>query len=182
MASYFKKYDLGRWYRSNMVFAIESMKDGDWPQVCAIYREGIATGNATFETEVPTWNNWNASHHRTGRLVARSSKEILGWVALSPVSERYVYSGVTEVSIYVSTQCRGLGTGTALLKALIESSEQEGIWTLQAGIFPENQASFSLHQKMGFRVVGKRERIGILNGIWRDVLLVERRSPLVGVK
>ncbi len=165
-----------------MNFQIEHMEEKDWSQVCSVYEEGIATGNATFETQAPSWEKWEASHHRAGRLVAKSGIEILGWAALSSVSDRCVYSGVAEVSVYVSAQCRGLGVGTTLLKALIEASEQSGIWTLQAGIFPENEASIALHEKLGFRVVGRRERIGRLNGIWRDVLLFERRSPAVGVE
>lgn len=181
MASYFIKSILGRWYPPHMDLLIEEMKDHDWPEVCEIYQEGISTGNATFETFTPTWVKWDKGHLRDGRLVARSGEQIVGWAALSPVSDRCVYSGVAEVSVYVSAQWRGMGTGTTLLKALIESAEQKGIWTLQAGIFPENQASISLHQNLGFRVVGRRERIGRLNGIWRDVLLLERRSPVVGL-
>lgn len=165
-----------------MNIQIEHMEKKDWSQVCAVYEEGIATGNATFETQAPSWEKWEATHHRAGRLVAESGIEILGWAALSSVSDRCVYSGVAEVSVYVSAQCRGLGVGTALLKALIEVSEQSGIWTLQAGMFPENEASLALHEKLGFRVVGRREKIGKLNGIWRDVLLLERRSPAVGVE
>jgi L-amino acid N-acyltransferase YncA len=165
-----------------MNLVIESMKEGDWEQVREIYQQGIATGNATFETPAPTWEKWNSSHHRAGRLVARSGGEILGWAALSPVSGRCVYAGVAEVSVYVAARHHGMGLGKALLKSLIEASEENGIWTLQAGVFPENQASLILHEKMGFRVVGRRERIGRLNGIWRDVVLLERRSPIVGVE
>ena len=165
-----------------MKFAIEKLEEKDWLQVRAVYQEGLATGNATFETQAPPWEKWDSDHHREGRLVAKSEERVLGWAASSSVSNRRVYSGVAEVSIYVSAQFRGLGIGAALLKALIEASEQNGIWTLQAGIFPENKASIALHQKLGFRVVGRREKIGKLNGIWRDVLLLERRSPVVGVK
>jgi phosphinothricin acetyltransferase len=160
---------------------IESMREDDWEQVRGIYQQGIAAGNATFETQAPTWESWDCSHHRTGRLVARLGGEILGWAALSPVSGRCVYAGVAEVSVYVAAKHHGMGLGKALLKALIEASEENGIWTLQAGVFPENQASLILHERMGFRVVGRRERIGRLNGIWRDVVLLERRSPIVGV-
>ena len=148
----------------------------------AIYREGIATGNATFETQLPHWGKWDANHLQACRFVAKSGAEILGWAALSSVSDRCVYCGVAEVSIYVSAQSRGLSVGTALLGTLIEASEQSGIWTLQAGIFPENKASLALHEKLGFRVVGRRERIGKLNGIWRDVLLLERRSVTIGIE
>jgi len=146
-----------------------------WPAVERIYREGIATGNATFETESPGWEGWDAKHHRHSRLIALQGEDALGWAALSPVSARRVYAGVAEVSIYVASSARGKGVGRALLRALIEESEQNGIWTLQAGIFPENRASIRLHQAHGFREVGRRERIGQLKGVWRDVVLLERR-------
>ena len=165
-----------------MKFVIEKMEERDWPQVCAVYQEGLATGNATFEIQSPPGEKWDTSHHLGGRLVAKSGVEIVGWAALSSGSDRQVYSGVAEVSIYIAAQCRGLGIGTALLKALVDASEQSGIWTLQAGIFPENEASIALHEKLGFRLVGRRERIGKLNGIWRYVLLLERRSPAVGIE
>lgn len=163
-----------------MDFHIESMKDDDWPQVCEIYREGIATGHATFETEVPPWEKWDTGHLRECRFLARDSHRILGWAALSPVSARRVYGGVMEVSIYVAGTARGRGMGKSLLQALVEQSEHCGIWTLQAGIFPENLASIVLHKSCGFREVGLRERIGKLGGVWRDVLLLERRSQSVG--
>ena len=162
------------------------MRDEDWEQVRSIYLEGIMTGHATFETDAPSWERWNASHLRGCRLVARGSDSgisggIVGWAALSPVSERCVYSGVAEVSVYVGEKGRGHGTGRALLDALVEASEKCGIWTLQAGVFPENIASIKLHLTCGFREVGRRERVGRMNGVWRDVLLLERRSKMVGV-
>ncbi len=156
------------------------MQPEDWPAVEEIYRQGIATGNATFETETPGWEKWNAGHHPHSRLVARDQRQVLGWAALSPVSIRLVYAGVSEVSIYVADTARGKGVGKALLTTLIEHSELNGIWTLQAGIFPENAASISLHRSCGFREVGRREKIGHLKGVWRDVVLLERRSVKAG--
>lgn len=153
----------------------------DWPAVRAIYLEGIATGNATFETSAPKWEKWDAAHTATCRLVARSQDEVLGWAALSTVSSRCVYAGVAEVSVYVAEAARGRGLGLQLLSGLVTASEQAGIWTLQAGIFPENEASVRLHERCGFRILGRRERLGQLKGIWRDVLLMERRSRVVGV-
>ena len=164
-----------------MVFMVEKMKEEDWPAVKSIYQEGIATGNATFETEVPDWEKWDKSHLRDCRFVASSADEIVGWVALSPVSTRCVYQGVAELSLYVKSSAREQGIGKALLKAAIEESEQAGIWTLQAGIFPENTASIALCKACGFREVGVREKIGRMNGRWRDVILMERRSKVVGV-
>ncbi|MBX3001072.1 MAG: N-acetyltransferase [Caldilineaceae bacterium] len=163
-----------------MNYTIDSLHPNDWSQICRIYREGIATGNATFQTEAPTWEAWGAGHLLSPRLVARREDWLLGWAALSRVSARPVYAGVTEVSIYIAEDARGQGVGRTLLSALIVASEAAGIWTLQAGIFPENEASLSLHQKLGFRIVGRRERIGQLHGVWRDVLLLERRSQTVG--
>jgi phosphinothricin acetyltransferase len=157
------------------------MRPEDWDAVRAIYLEGIATGNSTFEQSAPDWNTWDHGHLLSCRLVARAGDEILGWTALSPVSRRQVYAGVAEFSIYVAERARGRGIGAALLKALIEVSEREGIWTLQSGIFPENSASLALCRRFGFRVVGTRERIGCLDGRWRDVLLLERRSKMAGV-
>ena len=154
-----------------------------WPAVCTIYTEGLATGNATFATEAPTWEEWDASHLGACRLVAVADDapgQVLGWAALSPVSSRCVYGGVAEVSVYVAAAARGQGVGRALLAALVAESEHQGLWTLQAGIFPENTASVQLHESAGFRLVGRRERIGQLRGIWRDTLLLERRSTLVG--
>lgn len=164
-----------------MNYTIDTLHPGDWPQVCAIYLEGIATGNATFQTEAPLWEAWDAGHLPQPRLVARNGDCVLGWAALSRVSARPVYAGVMEVSIYIGEAARRQGVGRALLSMLIVASEAIGIWTLQAGIFPENEASLILHQKCGFRIVGWRERMGQLHGVWRDVLLLERRSQTVGV-
>lgn len=163
-----------------MNYEIVRMKPEDWEQVLAIYLDGIATGDATFETNAPTWEAWNAGHLSDLRFVARSGGEVLGWAALSPVSDRCVYGGVAEVSVYVSTNGRGQGIGQRLLETLINESEAKNLWTLQAGIFPENAASRNLHLKAGFREVGRRERIGKLRGIWRDTLLLERRSKIAG--
>jgi phosphinothricin acetyltransferase len=164
-----------------MDLRIVDMANEDWPTVREIYAEGIATDNATFETVVPDWPKWDSGHHKKCRLLARDDREIVGWAALSPVSSRRVYAGVAEVSIYVAESVRGRGAGKALLKALIEASERFGIWTLQAGIFPENVASVRLHKSCGFREVGLRQRVGQLAGVWRDVCLLERRSGSVGV-
>ena len=152
-----------------------------WPAVRAIYAEGIATGTATFATEPPAWADWDAGHLAAGRLVAADEAgRVLGWAALSPVSGRCVYAGVAEVSVYVAGAARGQGVGRALLAALVAASEAAGLWTLQAGIFPENAASLRLHEAAGFRLVGRRERIGRLRGHWQDALLLERRSAVVG--
>ena len=158
------------------------MLSADWLQVKRIYLEGIATGHATFETEAPSWEKWNDAHLAFARLVARAGSEVKGWAALSPVSSRRVYAGVAETSVYVGRDSRGQGIGRALLEALIQASESKGIWTLQAGIFPENTGSIELHKALAFREVGRRERIGKLNGVWRDTLLLERRSAIVGIK
>lgn len=160
---------------------IERMQAADWPAVRAIYLEGIATGEATFETAAPDWPAWDRGHLQTCRLIARSQGVPAGWAALSPVSDRCAYAGVAEVSIYVGARARGQGIGKALLCRLIAASEQEGIWTLQAGVFAENDASAALHMACGFRRVGVRRRLGRLAGRWRDVLLLERRSEVVGV-
>jgi phosphinothricin acetyltransferase len=157
------------------------MQREDWEAVRAIYRQGIATGNATFETDAPTWAAWDASHRCDCRLVARVGGRVVGWAALSPVSGRCVYAGVAEVSVYVALAARGQGVGKALLRALVAESERAGIWTLQGGIFPENVASIALHEACGFRRVGLRERLGQIKGVWRDVVLMERRSKVVGV-
>lgn len=161
--------------------SIEPMKPVDWDAVRAIYLEGIATGDATFEQSAPDWGQWDAGHLACCRLVARSHCAVVGWAALSPVSRRAVYRGVAEVSVYVAACARRQGVGIALLSNLVAASEQEGIWTLQAGIFPENIASVDLHKRAGFRVVGIRERLGAMDGRWRDVVLLERRSALVGI-
>jgi phosphinothricin acetyltransferase len=159
---------------------LREMRDSDWPRVRDIYQEGIATGYATFETEVPTWERWDRSHVPACRLVAERRGVILGWAALSPVSDRCVYGGVGEVSVYVGKQAQGSGIGTRLLQELVKVSEKEGFWTLQAGIFPENSVSLQIHVRCGFRLIGRRERLGRLGGEWRDVLLLERRSSTVG--
>lgn len=163
-----------------MNFAIEMLQDTDWEGVREVYREGIATGNATFETAVPTWHEWDRQHLPAGRLVARGEGRVIGWAGLSPVTDRCTYSGVAEISVYVANATRGRGIGKALLHQLIDASEGAGIWTLQAGIFPANKASIALHRSCGFREVGRRERLGQLQGEWRDVLLMERRSQVIG--
>jgi L-amino acid N-acyltransferase YncA len=160
---------------------ISVMLEEHWPAVREIYAEGIATGHATFETVPPDWTKWDSGHRQHSRLVALDEQTIVGWAALSPVSTRKVYAGVAEVSIYIAPSARGQGYGRTLLRALIERSEANGIWTLQAGIFPENVASIGLHKACGFREVGERSRLGQLAGVWRDVLLLERRSTRVGV-
>lgn len=161
---------------------IRSMKSSDWKEVARIYEEGFQTGFATFEQQVPTYESWDQAHVKSCRLVAEEDHTILGWAALSPVSSRCVYGGVGEVSIYISTDCRGKGVGKALLKTLISESEDAGFWTIQSGIFPENEASIGLHEKVGFRYIGKRERVGKINGVWKDNLLFEKRSDSVGVE
>jgi L-amino acid N-acyltransferase YncA len=160
---------------------LELMTPSDWSVVRTIYAEGIATGNATFASAPPEWEEWDEQHLGSCRLVARSGEEVVGWAALSPVSRREVYRGVAEVSVYVSERARRKGVGASLLSALVSSSEREGIWTLQAGIFPDNIASVELHKQAGFRVVGMRERLGAMRGRWRDVILMERRSRTTGV-
>ena len=163
-----------------MEHAITPMEPADWPAVRDIYAEGIATGQATFEAEPPTWEAWDRAHRADCRLVARAGDDLVGWAAVSPVSERRVYRGVAEVSVYVAERARGRGVGRTLLDALVAASEAAGIWTLQAGVFPENEASVALHRRCGFREVGRQERLGRMRGVWRDVLLLERRSPTVG--
>jgi len=163
-----------------MDWAIEAMLDSDWPAVREIYRQGIDTGDATFQYEPPEWAEWDANHLRHSRLVARSAGGLGGWAAISAVSRRECYAGVAEVSIYIAAADRGRGLGRRLLEALIAGSEAHGIWTLQAGVFPENAASIALHERLGFRRVGVRERIGQRDGRWRDTVLLERRSKVVG--
>jgi L-amino acid N-acyltransferase YncA len=158
---------------------VRELRPDDWPAVQAIYEEGIASGNATFETEAPSWEQWDAVHAEP-RLAAERNGSVVGWAAVSPVSDRCCYEGVGEVSVYVADAARGAGVGRALLEQLVALSEDAGYWTLSAGVFPENEASLRLHKACGFREVGVRERLGLLGGVWRDVLLLERRSTLVG--
>ena len=163
-----------------MDFVIEPMTTEDWEQVRDIYEEGIRSGNATFETSAPDWEQWNKAHLPFGRLVARSARTVVGWAALSPVSARKAYVGVAEASVYVSEKAQGKGVGTALQQELTRQSEADGIWTLQGVVFAENTASLALLKKSGFREVGRRERISQLDGRWRDTILLERRSRVVG--
>jgi phosphinothricin acetyltransferase len=162
------------------MITLDIMKPSDWEAVKEIYEEGIATGNATFQQSAPTWDEWNTTHLQHSRIVAKDNN-VLGWAALTPVSGRCVYAGVAEVSVYVSDKARGKGLGKQLLQKLVDESEANNIWTLQAGIFPENIASIKIHEACGFRILGKRERIGKMNGIWRDTVLLERRSETVGI-
>jgi L-amino acid N-acyltransferase YncA len=158
---------------------IRELRPDDWPAVRAIYEEGIRGGNATFETETPSWERWDSAHPEL-RLVAERDGSVVGWAALSPASARHCYRGVGEVSVYVAEEARGSGLGRELLDELVERSEATGYWTLNAGVFPENEASICLHIACGFRAVGVRERVGESGGVWRNVLLLERRSTLVG--
>lgn len=153
----------------------------DWQRAAEIYSEGISTGNATFEQSIPAWEEWDKSHLKTCRIAAEVDKELTGWACLSPVSDRCVYGGVAEASVYISKKHRGKGIGKMLLNKLIEESEREGFWTLQAGVFPENTASLKLIEKLGFRQIGYREKVGKMNGVWRDTILLERRSKKTGV-
>ena len=162
-----------------MTVIIDTMQAEDWPAVRTIYEEGIATRNATFETQIPEWPAWDANHLPNCRFVVREAGCVMGWAVLSPASRRAVYAGVAEVSVYVAQTMRGHRVGTVLLQTLIAAAEEAGIWTLQGSIFPENSASLALHQACGFRIVGRRERIGKLDGIWRDTVLVERRSQII---
>jgi L-amino acid N-acyltransferase YncA len=163
-----------------MTTRVDAMMSADWDQVRSIYRDGIDSGQATFELEAPAWERWDAGHHSFGRLVARLDGEVVGWAALSPVSQRPCYAGVAEVSVYVAANYRGQGIGRQLLLALIAESERHGIWTLQGATFPENEASLRLQQSCGFRQIGRRERIAQHRGLWRDTVLTERRSQVVG--
>jgi L-amino acid N-acyltransferase YncA len=158
---------------------VRDLRPGDWPEVARIYAEGIATGNATFETEVPSWEDWDAAHLPAHRFVVERDGRVCGWIAAVPVSSRCCYAGVAELSVYVGEEARSQGIGAKLLAAMIESSERAGIWTLQTGVFQENAASLALLRRFGFRAVGTQERIGRLHGIWRDVVLLERRSEVV---
>ena len=158
---------------------LRPLRVDDWPAVSEIYWDGMRDGLATFETEVPSWKEWDAAHFPEHRLVADLLGEIVGWAALSPASSRRCYSGVAENSVYVARDARGLGVGRALLDALIAGAETAGLWTIQTAIFPENRASLALHEKCGFRVVGTRERIAKRDGVWRDTVFLERRSEAV---
>lgn len=158
---------------------VRDLRIDDWPAVRAIYEDGIRSGDATFETEAPTWERWDAAHPEV-RIVAERDGAVLGWAAVTPVSSRCCYEGIGEVSVYVAGEARGGGLGRVLLDELVHRSERAGYWTLTAGVFPENEASLRLHKACGFREVGVRERLGRLNGVWRDVVLLERRSTLVG--
>ncbi len=160
---------------------IRNMISVDWSEVEKIYLEGIATKNATFEVSSPGWEKWDSNHLKKMRLVYEIDGKIVGWAALSPVSARNVYAGVAEISIYISEQYKGRGVGSKLMKTVIEESEKEGIWTIHSGVFPENTQSLALHHKFGFRTIGYREKIARLDGIWRDVLLLERRSRVTGL-
>ena len=159
--------------------AVEEMAASDWPAVAEIYRQGLDTGHASFETEVPAYEAWDRAHLERPRLVARLDGDVVGWAALSPVSDRCVYGGVAEDSVYVAAAATSRGVGRTLLTELVRRAEDDGIWTIQAGLFPENTASLALHERCGFRVVGRRERLGKHHGAWRDVLLVERRSDRI---
>jgi L-amino acid N-acyltransferase YncA len=163
--------------RASAGVSVRPLVRDDWPAVREIYEQGIASGDATFETEAPAWDAWDRAHSL--RLVAEAHREVLGWAALSPVSERCVYEGVVEDSVYVASSAQGRGIGRLLLEELVRRAEADGIWTVQAGIFPENDASLELHRRCGFRVVGVRERLGRRDGVWRDVVLMERRSEVV---
>jgi L-amino acid N-acyltransferase YncA len=157
------------------VFEIRPMTQDDWPEIEAIYAEGIATRAATFETEPPDYDAFDGSHHSEHRLVAVENGRLVGWVALAPTSSRSCYAGVAESSVYIAESARGRGIGRALMEAVIASAEAGGIWTIQAGMFPENAASVALHERLGFRLVGRFERIAQLDGVWRDTLLFELR-------
>ncbi len=160
---------------------IRKLQVQDFEAICIIYKQGIDTGIATFQTEIPTWQQWDSSHMQAGRIGAFDNDILIGWACLSPVSSRCVYSGVAEVSVYIHTEHRNKGVGKALLQALITESENNGIWTLQSGIFSENEASVQLHVHCGFRIVGTREKIAMKDGIWKDNVILERRSKVLGV-
>jgi L-amino acid N-acyltransferase YncA len=162
---------------ADIQLVVRDLTPDDWVEVAAIYRHGIRTGMATFEVEVPSWEAWDAAH--TLRVVADLDERVTGWAALSPVSARWAYRGVAESSVYVHPESRGKGVGHALMEELIERSERAGIWTIQTSIFPENDASLKLHNAVGFRVVGVRKRIAKRDGIWRDTVLMERRSEVI---
>jgi L-amino acid N-acyltransferase YncA len=158
---------------------VADLRPDHWPEVARIYAEGLATRNATFETDVPSWERWDSRHLNEHRFVALREGEVVGWVAVVPISDRGVYSGVVENSVYVAESARGQGVGRRLLERLVASTEAAGVWTIQTGIFPENEASIRLHEQVGYEIVGRRKRLGKLHGVWRDVLLLERRSDVV---
>lgn len=160
---------------------IIKIQEHHYPKIAEIYLEGIATRNATFQGEAPTWEDWDKSHLQHSRIVGLINNEVFGWAALTPVSSRCVYAGVAEVSVYVGKDYRGKGLGKLLLDELVKESEANNLWTLQSGIFPENTGSIKVHEKCGFRIIGYRERIGKMNGVWRDNLILERRSQTVGI-
>ena len=160
---------------------IRKFKKSDFSSVKSIYQQGIDTGNATFQNKAKGWNEWNASFLTNCRIVAEMNEEVVGWAALSATSNRTVYNGVAEVSIYIAKNYANYGIGNSLLSKLVSISENEGIWTLQAGIFPENESSIAIHSKNGFKTIGVREKLGKMNGAWRDILFMERRSKVVGI-
>jgi L-amino acid N-acyltransferase YncA len=161
------------------VVEIRALTRADWPRVEAIYAEGIATGNATFDTEPPSWEEFDAARLPEHRFVAVENGEVVGWIAVSPTSSRRCYAGVVENSVYVAEAARGRGVGRAMMDAMLASTDAAGIWTIETGVFPENRATLALHERAGFRVVGRRERIAQLDGVWRDTLLLERRSASI---
>jgi len=159
-----------------------SLFERDWSMVSEIYSDGLDTGNASFETNIPSWEDWDNRHLKSCRIIAEINGQVVGWSALSPISSRCIYGGVAELSVYVSAEFRRKKIGTKLLECLIKESEDNGIWTLQAGVFPENKASLELHKRLDFREIGFQEKIGKLNGVWRDILLLERRSENIGIE
>jgi phosphinothricin acetyltransferase len=171
----------GQVVAKSLKMIVRYLLPNDWNAGASIYKEGIATGLATFEKNVPSWETWDTSHMKSCRIIVENENKVMGWAALTPVSDRCVYNGVAEISVYVAKRQRGKGIGSKLLEELIKLSEAEGIWTLQAGIFPENVSSIELHKKMGFRIIGLREKIGKLDGVWKNNCILERRSKIVGV-
>jgi L-amino acid N-acyltransferase YncA len=164
-----------------MSYSFQTLLHLHWPQVRSVYLEGIATGQATFQQDAPEWDQWDQAHLPHSRIVMVKESEVVGWAALIPVSSRTVYRGVAEVSIYIGERYRGNSLGFQLLKELMHQSEENGIWTLQSSIFPENEASIHIHEKCGFRIIGRREKIGQQNGTWRDTIMMERRSKKTGI-
>ena len=160
---------------------IKQITEQYYSELARIYLSGIATGNATFQTDAPSWKDWDAAHLQSCRIAAFEGQHMLGWAALTPVSGRCVYAGVAEVSVYVDEVQRRKGIGSVLMDQLIKESETAGLWTLQAGIFPENTSSIKLHEQCGFRIIGYRERIGNMNGVWRNTIILERRSNVTGI-